>query len=169
MTRLSIVAVIFFEMVWHVCWYHQPTALSFLLSFLFAEDDTVINEAHWFPFHGWCKLSTSASWVNKDCWLLLLPLNKVLLHFHPLLTVLMILWLAKNLSLIYILSNTRSAFFCVVSCIEMLFVCLAVNNFNLCPHLSVGNGDSGKWNSWFEGETSACGRRARIWRGSEWD
>lgn len=44
-------------------------------------------------------------------------------------------------------------------------------HFNLCLHLSppVGNGDSGKWNPWFEGETSARGWRARIWRGSERD
>lgn len=31
-----------------------------------------------------------------------------------------------------------------------------------------GNSDSGKWDSWFEGETSACGRSAGLRRGSEW-
>lgn len=56
------------------------------------------------------------------------------------------------------------------------------NNNNLCPsclhlspHLSpiflppLGNSDSGKWDSRFEGETSACGRSAGLRRGSERD
>ena len=58
----------------------------------------------------------------------------------------------------------------------------AINHTNLCPsclHLypyhspsfpsPLGNSDSGKWDPWFEGETSACWRSAGLRRSSKWD
>lgn len=107
----------------------------------------------------WLKQAVNMS-ANKDWRLLLLPLNKVLLHFHPHLTVLVILRSDKkptgSVKISTLRWNSRCLSWCKCS-------------FDLCLHSFVGNSDSGKWTPWFEGETSACGRRARIWGGSERD
>lgn len=63
-------------------------------------------------------------------------------------------------------------------CIELLIIlifalpvcifCISLHTHSQFLSL-LGNSDSWKWDSWFEGETSARGRSAGLWRGSEWN
>lgn len=81
-------------------------------------------------------------------------------------------------------TNSHIQMCSLVICAQVFRMHSAINNNNLypsclnlppSPHLlsfflsPLGNSDSGKWDSWFEGETSACGRSAGFWRGSEWN
>lgn len=61
----------------------------------------------------------------------------------------------------------------VCFCIQRLVMIMFALPDSICPSISLspplGNSDSGKWDSWFEGEASTCGRSARLWRRSKRD
>lgn len=128
-----------------------------------------MNGPHWFPFHGWCRIS---------CLSALLAINSTSVFF-----------LSFNC---YFLCDCQSTFrflhkktlvswcclYVYLVCVKLFIVALIFAHCVFIPSTPrpppplsppVGNSDSGKWDSWFEGETSACGRRAGLRRGSEWD